>query len=138
MEKLTRVACHFNNTNLLRLICWIRCIQLIELLVKNVWSKIQYIARNLDHRNVFKVIITFLYRWRLYIGYFSILSISFDFIKNFSFLPFIIVKIISMHFQIFVWTRLLESWNHFLFCWIFLPDDKKARKNYESILRTHK
>ena len=124
MEKLTRVACHFNNTNLLRLICWIRCIQLIELLVKNVWSKIQYIARNLDHRNVFKVIITFLYRWRLYVGYFSILSISFDFIKNFSFLPFIIVKIISMHFQIFVWTRLLESWNHFLFCWIFLPDDK--------------
>ena len=135
MEKFPRVTCHFNNTNLLWFICWIRCIQLMELLVKNVWFKIQYIAWNLDHGNVSKVIITFLYRWRLYIGYFSIQAIRFDFIENFSFLPFIIVKIISMHLQVFFRTRLLESWNYFLFCWIFLLDDKKARKIYESFLR---
>ena len=128
MEKLPGVTYHFDNTNLLRFICWITCIRLIELLVRNTWFKSEYIAWNLDHKNVSKVIITFLYKWRLYIGGFSIQSISFDFMENFSFLPFIIVKIISMHFHICIWTWMLESWNHFLLCWMFLLDDKKARK----------
>ena len=101
---------------------------MIDLWVRNIWFKSQYTAWNLDHRNVSKVITTLLYRWRLYTGVFSIQSISFDFIKNFSFLPFIIMKIVSMHFQVFIWTRMLESWNHFLFCWMFLFFDKKAKK----------